>query len=221
MGSILSGLQAVQSRIGKVADRPVTLIAVSKTWPAKAIREAHAAGQKLFGESYVNEALEKMKDLSDLGIEWHFIGPVQGNKTRAIAENFSWVHGVDREKIARRLSDARPGNLPPLQVCIQVNVSGEESKSGVEPSGVASLAEYVSGLPRLKLRGLMTIPEPSEDPFLQRSRFAQLRKLKEDLCGQGFSLDTLSMGMSGDFENAILEGATMVRIGSAIFGNRK
>lgn len=220
MSTIASGLQAVKLQIRKTAKGPVTLVAVSKTWPAEAIREAHRAGQIAFGESYVQEAIEKMGALADLDLEWHFIGPVQGNKTRLIAEHFDWVHGVDREKIALRLSAARPVNMPPLQVCIQVNTSGEASKSGVEPPKVLPLAKYISGLPRLKLRGLMTIPEPTGDVNLQRARFGEARRLKEMLVQNGFDLDTLSMGMSADFESAILEGATMVRIGSTIFGTR-
>ncbi|MBY0579490.1 MAG: YggS family pyridoxal phosphate-dependent enzyme [Burkholderiales bacterium] len=220
MATIASGLQAVKQQIEKTAEGPVALLAVSKTWPAEAVREAHRAGQKAFGESYVQEALEKMKALSDLDLEWHFIGPIQSNKTGLIAENFDWVHGVDRERIALRLSRARPESMPPLQVCIQVNVSGEASKSGIEPEKVLSLANYISGLARLKLRGLMAIPEPTNDPRLQRARFAEVRLLKEMLSESGFDLDTLSMGMSGDFESAILEGATIIRIGSAIFGTR-
>ncbi len=220
MATIASGLQAVKLRINKAAKTPVALLAVSKTWPAQAIREAHAAGQKAFGESYVQEALGKMQELSGLDLEWHFIGPVQGNKAKAIAEHFDWVHSIDREKIALKLSEARPGNLPPLQVCIQVNISGEASKSGVPPDEVPHLAQFVSGLPKLRLRGLMAIPEPTRDERLRRARFAELRQLKGRLCESGFDLDTLSMGMSEDLESAILEGATMVRVGSAIFGTR-
>ena len=196
------------------------MLAVSKTWPAQAVREAYAAGQKAFGESYVQEALEKMKALSDLDLEWHFIGPVQSNKAKAIAGHFDWVHSIDREKVALKLSEARPGNLPPLQVCIQVNISGEASKSGVPPDGVLQLAQYIGKLPRLRLRGLMAIPEPTQDEKLRRARFAELGQLKERLRESGFDLDTLSMGMSEDLESAILEGATMVRVGSAIFGTR-
>lgn len=154
-------------------------------------------------------------------LEWHFIGPVQSNKTRAIAENFRWVHSIEREKIALRLNDARPPNLPPLEVCIEVNVSGERSKSGVAPGGEAPLAEAIARLPRLRLRGLMAIPEPTSDTALQRRRFALLRELKEKLASRGYALDTLSMGMSDDFEAAIMEGATLVRIGTAIFGPRQ
>ena len=220
MGTIAAGLQAVMQQIGEVAVRPVSLVAVSKTFPAEAIREAYRAGQRAFGENYVSEALGKMEALADLDIEWHFIGPIQSNKTRQIAEHFDWVHGIDREKIAARLSDARPAHLPALQVCIQVNVSGEASKSGVEPQRAAGLAKYIVSLPGLRLRGLMAIPEPSEDVALQRRRFAELRRLKDALVGQGYALDTLSMGMSGDYPSAILEGSTLVRVGSAIFGKR-
>lgn len=219
MATIASALQAVKLQMERIGNRPVALLAVSKTWPAGAVREAYEAGQRAFGESYVQEALEKMQALSSLDLEWHFIGPIQSNKTRVIAENFDWVHSVDREKIAARLAESRPEGMPPLQVCIQVNVSGEASKSGIMPGQVRELAKYISGLPRLKLRGLMAIPEPTGDRALQRKRFAELRRLKESLPEYG--LDTLSMGMSGDFESAILEGATMVRVGSAIFGTRK
>jgi pyridoxal phosphate enzyme (YggS family) len=195
----------------------VTLVAVSKTFPSPAIRAAAACGQRHFGESYIQEARSKQIELADLDLVWHFIGPIQSNKTREIAAHFDWVHGVGRGKIARRLSEQRPGDLPPLNVCIQVNVSGEASKSGVAPKDVAALAGLVSGLPRLKLRGLMAIPEPGGDP---RPRFRLLRALRDELNAQGLALDTLSMGMSGDFEVAIAEGATLVRVGSAIFGKR-
>ena len=196
------------------------LLAVSKTFPAAAVREAYAAGQRAFGESYVQEALDKMAQLRDLDLEWHFIGPIQSNKTRAIAENFAWVHGVDRLKIAERLSAQRPAGLPPLQVCIQVNVSGEDSKSGVPPHETAHLARQVAALPGLALRGLMAIPAPVAELDDQRKPFAQVRQLMQQLRASGLQLDTLSMGMSQDMEAAIHEGATIVRIGSAIFGNR-
>jgi len=196
------------------------LIAVSKTHPAEMVRAAAAAGQRNFGENYVQEALAKIAALSDLPLAWHFIGPIQSNKTRAIAEAFHWVHSVDREKIAVRLSEARPAHLPPLNVCIEVNVSGEASKSGVAPEALAALAKRVSLLPRLALRGLMAIPEPTQDAELQRRRFCALRELKDALVGAGIALDTLSMGMSADLETAIAEGATMVRVGTAIFGER-
>ena len=196
------------------------LIAVSKTHPAEMVRAAAAAGQRNFGENYVQEALAKIAALSDLPLAWHFIGPIQSNKTRAIAEAFHWVHSVDREKIAVRLSEARPAHLPPLNVCIEVNVSGEASKSGVAPEALAALAKRVSLLPRLSLRGLMAIPEPTPDAELQRRCFRALRELKDALVGEGLALDTLSMGMSADLETAIAEGATMVRVGTAIFGER-
>ncbi|OGS78702.1 MAG: YggS family pyridoxal phosphate enzyme [Gallionellales bacterium GWA2_55_18] len=226
MTTIASNLQAVRNAIAKaaaVAGRvpdDIALLAVSKTFPPAAMREAYHAGQTAFGESYAQEALEKIVALHDLPIEWHFIGPVQSNKTRAIAENFVWVHSVDRLKIAERLSAQRPQNLPPLNVCMQVNVSGEDSKSGVAPDEVAGLAQAVARLPQLRLRGLMAIPAPSDDVATQRLPFAQLRQLRDKLNSQGLALDTLSMGMSHDFAAAIVEGATMVRVGSAIFGLR-
>ncbi len=220
MATIASRLQAVKQRIEKTAKIPVALLAVSKTWPADAIKEAFDAGQKAFGESYVQEALEKMKVLSDLDLEWHFIGPIQSNKVKSIAAHFNWVHSIDREKIAKKLSESRSG-MPPLQVCIQVNISGEASKSGAAPGEVLHLAQVIDGLQNLKLRGLMAIPEPTDDVKLQRARFAELRQLRDDLCEKGYHLDTLSMGMSDDMESAILEGSTMVRVGSAIFGSRQ
>ena len=226
MTAIASNLQAVNQGIAKIlgtAHRQVsevTLLAVSKAFSAAVIRETYQAGQTVFGESYVQEALEKINQLRDLPLQWHFIGPIQTNKTRAIAENFSWVHSVDRLKIAERLSAQRPENLPPLQVCIQVNVSGEDSKSGVMPPQLAELAQRVSRLPRLSLRGLMTIPAPTNDLADQRIPFSKLREMMQELNMQGFSLDTLSMGMSHDMEAALLEGATIVRIGTAIFGVR-
>jgi pyridoxal phosphate enzyme (YggS family) len=226
MTAIASNLQAVRHAVAQAAMLAgrgvgqVTLLAVSKTFPAAAVREAYAAGQSVFGESYVQEALGKMAALRDLQLEWHFIGPIQGNKTRAIAENFAWVHSVDRLKIAERLSAQRPEALPPLNVCIQVNVSEEESKSGVALHEAAHLARSVAALPRLRLRGLMTIPAPAQDREAQRKPFARLRELMLDLNRHGLQLDTLSMGMSQDLEAAILEGATIVRVGSAIFGSR-
>jgi pyridoxal phosphate enzyme (YggS family) len=226
MTTIAARLQAVNERIAAAAraagrlPRDVTLVAVSKTFPAAAVAEGIAAGQRAFGENYVQEALDKMSALAGRDVEWHFIGPIQSNKTRPIAEAFAWVHGVDRQKIAERLSDARPPGLPPLQVCLQVNVSGEASKSGATPAGVLALARSVAVLPRLRLRGLMAIPEPTDDAALQRSRFRRLRELKEEIMAAGIALDTLSMGMSGDMEAAIAEGATIVRIGTAIFGAR-
>ena len=199
------------------------MLAVSKTWPAASVRQAVAAGQREFGENYVQEAVEKAAELADMvesGLEWHFIGPLQSNKTRLVAENFAWVHSVDRLKIAERLSAQRPSELAPLQVCIQVNVSGEASKSGCTPDQAATLANAVAALPGLCLRGLMAIPEPSDDDRLQRSRFALLRQLRDRLNAEGLSLDTLSMGMSHDLEAAIMEGSTLLRIGTAIFGER-
>jgi pyridoxal phosphate enzyme (YggS family) len=184
------------------------------------LRAAWAAGQRAFGENYVQEALDKMRSLQDLAIEWHFIGPIQSNKARSIAERFHWVHSVDRLKIARRLSEARPAGLPPLQVCLQVNLEGEDSKSGAPPQEVEALARAVAGLPGLALRGLMTIPRPTPDPVQQRAQFRALRVLQDRLGAAGIALDTLSMGMSEDLEAAIAEGATMVRVGRAIFGER-
>lgn len=219
-------LQAVQDRIRAAArsagrdPRDVQLIAVSKTFDAEVIRAAHAAGQRHFGESYLQEALAKMDALADLDIVWHFIGPIQSNKTRPIAERFDWVHSVERERIAERLSAQRPAGLAPLQVCIQVNVSGESSKSGVPPQDAPEFARVIRALAGLELRGLMAIPEPTDDPSLQRRRFASLRALQDSLSTPDHPLDTLSMGMSDDLESAVAEGATLVRIGRAIFGER-
>ncbi|MFZ0105255.1 MAG: YggS family pyridoxal phosphate-dependent enzyme [Thiobacillus sp.] len=198
----------------------IRLIAASKTFDAAALREAHAAGQIDFGENYVQEALEKMGELGDLPLVWHFIGPIQSNKTRAIAEHFAWVHSVDRLKIAERLSAQRPSSVPPLDICLEVNISGEPSKGGVTAQDLPALARAVSHLPRLRLRGLMAIPAASTDPLVQRAAFAAVRRLYEALQASGYALDTLSMGMSGDLEAAIAEGATMVRVGTAIFGER-
>ncbi|MDI3515407.1 MAG: dependent protein [Rhodocyclaceae bacterium] len=226
MTTIGERLQAVHARIeaaARVAGRDpaaVSLLAVSKTWPAAAVREAAAAGQRAFGENYVQEGVDKIEALRDLALEWHFIGPLQSNKTRPVANAFDWVHGIDRLKIAERLSAQRDVHLPPLNVCIQVNVSGEDSKSGVAPDEVAALAQAVAALPRLRLRGLMCIPEPTGDVALLRARFALLRRLREQLVATGLALDTLSMGMSHDIEPAIAEGATIVRVGTAIFGER-
>jgi len=220
-------LQAVHTRIAAAARAAgrepgdVALLAVSKTFTAGEVRAANTAGQREFGENYVQEAMEKMAALSSLPLVWHFIGPIQSNKTRAIAGHFDWVHTVAREKIALRLAEARPMERGRLDICIQVNVSGEQSKSGVAPEAVRPLAEAVRALPRLRLRGLMAIPEPSGDTSLQRRRFASLRRLLEQLNAAGFGLDTLSMGMSQDLEAAVMEGATIVRIGTAIFGERK
>lgn len=226
MATIAANLQAVRARVGRAAQAAgrrgdeIMLLAVSKTFPAERVSEAYAAGQRAFGESYAQEAVEKITELASLPLEWHFIGPIQSNKTRVIAEHFQWVHSVEREKIAVRLNDARPADLPPLDVCIQVNVSGEHDKRGVEPGGEVQLAEAISRMPRLKLRGLMAIPEPTPDTVAQRRRFALLRKLKENLVARGYVLDTLSMGMSDDLEAAISESATIVRVGTAIFGPR-
>jgi hypothetical protein len=227
MTSIAANLQAVRARIAAAciaAGRPleaVRLLAVSKTWPAASVREAAVAGQRAFGENYVQEAIDKKAELAGLdaepGLEWHFIGPLQSNKTRPVAENFAWVHSVDRLKIAERLSAQRPPDRAPLQICLQVNVSGEASKGGCSPAEVPALAHAIAALPRLRLRGLMAIPEPSDDPARQREPFAVLRRLRDAL---DIELDTLSMGMSHDLEAAIMEGATIVRIGTAIFGQR-
>lgn len=209
------------------AKRPreaVQLLAVSKTFPAEAVLEAIAAGQLAFGENYLQEALDKIAAVAaavpEALVEWHFIGPIQSNKTRPLAANFAWVHTVERLKIAQRLSEQRPPELPPLNVCLQVNISGEASKSGVAPADLAELARQVAALPHLRLRGLMAIPEPETDVLKQRAAFAQVRALFDRLNQDGFQLDTLSMGMSGDAAAAIAEGATIVRIGSAIFGER-
>ncbi|ACO76568.1 alanine racemase domain protein [Azotobacter vinelandii CA] len=227
MSSIPESVAKVRARIREAAQasgrdpQNVRLLAVSKTKPASVLREAFACGQRDFGENYLQEALAKQAELADLELTWHFIGPIQSNKTRAIAEHFAWVHSVDRAKIAQRLSEQRPAHLPPLNICLQVNVSGEASKSGCEPEELAELAGAVAELPNLRLRGLMAIPEPSDDPAAQHAPFARLRELQESL-GQhlGLDLDTLSMGMSHDLEAAIAEGATWVRIGTALFGAR-
>ena len=226
MTSISNRLQDILATIQSaklVAHRtqPVNLLAVSKAQSTSAIREAYVAGQKLFGENYLQEALDKQSQLADLAIEWHFIGPIQSNKTQLIAQHFDWVHSIDRLKIAQRLNDARPATLAPLQVCIQVNISNEESKSGVTQQELESLANAISLMPQLKLRGLMAIPEPSTDNNKQRLQFKQVRECYDALLAKGFSLDTLSIGMSDDYPIAIEEGATIVRIGSALFGARQ
>ncbi len=218
--------QAIAAAVRAAARPPdsVLLIAVSKTFGPDAVIAAAGAGQRMFGENYLQEALDKKLAVAaarpDLALEWHFIGPIQSNKTRPIAENFDWVHAVDREKIAQRLSDQRPAHLPPLQICLQVNVSGEDSKSGVSPDELLPLARAVSAMPHLQLRGLMAIPEPTEDAERQRAPFIQLRQLAQQLREAGIETDTLSMGMSADMAAAIAEGATMVRVGTAIFGQR-
>ena len=226
MDTIEKRLQAVKSRIARACaaagrnPRDIVLVAVSKTFPADAVRAAHAAGQRDFGENHAQDAVAKIDALGDLDVVWHFIGPVQSNKTRTIAARFAWVHSIDRLKIAERLAAQRPEALPPLQACIQVNVSGEATKSGVAPAEAPALARAVAALPRLQLRGLMAIPEPTDDPALQRRRFESLRDLKDRLAADWLALDTLSMGMSDDLEAAIAAGATMVRVGTAIFGVR-
>ena len=223
MSTIADNIQLVSSRIQAAvtaanrAENSVQLLAVSKTKPAQALREAYAAGLRDFGENYLQEALGKQLELADLPLIWHFIGPIQSNKTRAIAEHFDWVHSVDRLKIAQRLSEQRPAELPPLNICIQVNVSGEASKSGCTPDDLPALAAAISALPRLKLRGLMAIPEPTDDRAEQDAAFAAVQKLQASL---DLPLDTLSMGMSHDLESAIAQGATWVRIGTALFGAR-
>ncbi|HEY8119129.1 MAG TPA: YggS family pyridoxal phosphate-dependent enzyme [Methylophilaceae bacterium] len=227
MTTISERLQAVRMLIQSASrnagrhPQDVMLLAVSKAHPAADIRAAFAAGQATFGENYLQEALDKQAKLKDLAIEWHFIGPIQSNKTQPIAQHFAWVHGVDRLKIAERLNAARPDHLPPLQICIQINVSNEASKSGVLPTELDALADAItSRLPRLQLRGLMAIPAPTTDIELQRQQFKMVRLAYEVLQNRGLKLDTLSMGMSEDFAAAIAEGATIVRIGSAIFGAR-
>jgi pyridoxal phosphate enzyme (YggS family) len=228
MSHIADNLQEVHARIARAAETAqrapdsIRLLAVSKTFPAEDVRAAFAAGQRAFGENYVQESLAKIEALADLRteLEWHFIGPLQSNKTRPVAEHFDWVHSVDRLKIAQRLSEQRPGALPPLNVCLQVNVSGEASKSGVEPAEALALAREIAALPKLRLRGLMSIPEPENDLAAQRAPHRLLRTLFDSLIADGLSLDTLSMGMSSDLEAAVLEGATIVRIGTAIFGKR-
>jgi pyridoxal phosphate enzyme (YggS family) len=225
MGAIAAGLQACRERIAEACRQAgrdpdsVTLLAVSKTFPATAVRAARQAGQTAFGESYLQEALAKQLELADLALDWHFIGPIQSNKTRPIAEHFAWAHGVDRIKVAQRLAEARPEALPALNVCIQVNVSGEVSKHGVAPEETLALARAVATLPRLKLRGFMAIPRETSDPAEQRAQFDRLRGLFDQAGDLG--LDTLSMGMSGDLEAAIMAGATIVRVGTAIFGKRE
>ena len=231
MSAITDHLQTVRTRVCRAAQQAhrdpssVNLLAVSTTQPVSATLQAAGAGQLAFGENYEQEAVRKIMEIRqnrpDLKLEWHFIGPIQSNKTRAIAEHFDWVHSVDRERIARRLSDQRPEDMPPLNICLQVNISGEDSKSGVRPEELADLVKAVSGMPRLKLRGLMAIPEPQSDPEKQRQPFSAMKTLFEELKHTGYDLDTLSMGMSDDMEAAVQEGATTVRIGTAIFGQRQ
>lgn len=216
---VLQRIRQAETGYGRAANS-VKLLAVSKTWPVEALREAIAAGQHAFGENYLQEALGKIEALRDEAIEWHYIGAIQSNKTRDIASHFHWVHSVDRAKIARRLSEQRPAGLPPLNICLQVNISHEESKSGVTPAETLAVAQEIAALPNVRLRGLMAIPEASAEFAEQRAIFRQIRELQEQLIAAGLHLDTLSMGMSGDMEAAIAEGATIVRIGSAIFGQR-
>jgi len=228
MTDIAHQLAVTRERIARAereaqrAPGSVTLLAVAKTFPASAVRAALAAGQHAFGENYVQEALDKIEALADLRaqLEWHFIGPLQSNKTRPVAEHFDWVHSVDRLKIAQRLSEQRPAHLPPLNVCLQVNISGESSKSGATPAEVPALARAIAALPHLRLRGLMAIPEAADELEAQRAPHHALRALFDRLRADGLALDTLSAGMSADLEAAVLEGATMVRIGTAIFGAR-
>ncbi len=230
MSVIRQNLQAVRQRITDAANSAqrdvhgIELLAVSKTFGAEAVINAAEAGQVAFGENYLQEALDKINTIRtvrpDLALEWHFIGPIQSNKTKPIAEHFGWVHSVDREKIAQRLSEQRSADLPPLNICLQVNISGEASKSGVLPADALAVAQVISALPGLRLRGLMAIPEADGDEAQQRAPFRQLHALLDQLCAAGLQLDTLSMGMSADMSAAIAEGATIVRIGSAIFGTR-
>lgn len=230
MSPIVERLQAVREQIRGFAESAsrrvddVRLLAVSKTFGADEVIAAADGGQAAFGENYVQEALDKQAAIAalrpELKLEWHFIGPIQSNKTRAIASHFDWVHSIEREKIAQRLSDQRPDHLPDLQVCLQVNISGEESKSGVSPQDLPALAKAVARMPRLTLRGLMAIPEPAATLEAQREPFARLRELADALRADGLDIDTLSMGMSADLQAAILEGATIVRVGTAIFGQR-
>ncbi|WP_322030773.1 YggS family pyridoxal phosphate-dependent enzyme [Paraburkholderia sp. J76] len=228
MTDLSHNLEAVRERIAAAArnagrdPQGVALLAVSKTFPAQDVRAAHAAGQRAFGENYVQESVDKIEVLADLraSIEWHFIGPLQSNKTRPVAERFDWVHSVDRLKIAERLSSQRPAGMAPLNVCLQVNVSGEASKSGVTPQEAQQVARQIAALPNLRLRGLMSIPEPESSLEAQRAPHRRLRDLFDSLRAEGLALDTLSMGMSADLEAAVLEGATIVRVGTAIFGAR-
>jgi PLP dependent protein len=221
LASVHQRIDAAARAAGRAPDT-VALLAVSKTFPAADVRAAHAAGQRAFGENYVQESIDKIDALADLraALEWHFIGPLQSNKTRPVAERFDWVHSVDRLKIAQRLAEQRPAHLPPLNVCVQVNISGEASKSGVAPAQLTEVAQAIAALPMLRLRGLMAIPEPVGDADAQRAPHRALRALFEQLRADGLALDTLSMGMSADLEAAIHEGATIVRVGTAIFGAR-
>jgi pyridoxal phosphate enzyme (YggS family) len=224
--SVSANLAQVRKRIELAclaAGRPanaVHLLAVSKTMPAQAVRDAHAAGQVAFGENYIQEGVDKIASLADLPLEWHCIGPIQSNKTKLVAENFAWVHSIDRLKIAERLSAQRPASLPALQICLQVNVDGGSNKSGVTPAELLALAQAVAQLPHLQLRGIMTIPEPAENEAAARAVHRQAKDLFDGLKAVGLNVDTLSMGMTGDLEAAIAEGSTCVRVGTAIFGQR-
>jgi PLP dependent protein len=224
MSPIAANLQAVRRRISETLQgdsRAVTIVAVSKSQGSDAVRAAHAAGCRDFGESYLQEAVPKLAALSDLPAAWHYIGHLQTNKARDIAARFDWVHGVDRARAAAALDKARPADMAPLNVCVQVNISGEETKGGVEPGEALALAREVAAMPRLKLRGLMGMASPTTDSAVRRLQFALLREAADTLRENGIAIDTLSMGMSDDFEDALREGATMVRIGTAIFGERK
>jgi len=226
MSTIQTRLLAVRARIDaacQAANRDpqtVTLLAVSKTFGPDAVREAYAAGQTAFGENYIQEAVEKITALRDLPLQWHCIGPIQSNKTRLVAEHFDWVHTVDRLKIAQRLSEQRPAHLPPLQLCLQVNVDGGDNKSGVPPQEALALAKEVAALPNVRLRGVMSIPEPAPDFIAALASLTAVRAVFDELNAEGLALDTLSIGMSADLEAAIHAGSTMVRVGSAIFGGR-
>lgn len=226
MSPFAQNLQTVRRQMASACEAAgrdpasVTLLAVSKTRPAAELRAAWEAGQHAFGENYLQEALEKMAALADLPLEWHFIGHIQSNKTRAVAEHFAWAHGVDSLKVARRLGEQRPAGLPPLNICLQVNISGEASKDGFGPDAVAAAADAIAGLPGLRLRGLMAIPEPAASSEARRAPLRALRELLEQLRQKHPELDTLSMGMSADLAEAIAEGATLVRIGTALFGPR-
>lgn len=226
MSAIVSNLQAVKTRIAEAAKaagrlpESIELLAVSKTWPLDCVLAAAEAGQRTFGENYVQEGVDKAIATVNRDLTWHFIGPLQSNKTRLVAEHFAWVHSIERLKVAQRLSAQRPTTLPPLQVCVQINVSGEASKSGCAPDEALALCQAIARLPGLQLRGLMAIPEASDDRAAQRAPFRQLRQIYENIQANGLPLDTLSMGMSHDLEAAVAEGATIVRIGTAIFGER-
>jgi pyridoxal phosphate enzyme (YggS family) len=226
MTMIADNLQRVRDRIEVACAQAgrcpadVVLLAVSKTFDADAVRQAFAAGQKAFGENYIQEGVDKIKTLEELGIEWHCIGPIQSNKTRLVAEHFDWVHSVDRLKIAQRLSEQRPAGLAPLQICIQVNVDGGTTKAGVAPADALALAQDIAKLPGVQLRGIMTIPEPAVDFAAACAVHRKAKELLDALIAQGLTLDTLSMGMTADLEAAVQSGSTMVRVGTAVFGGR-